>query len=78
MCLLYNYRKHLTLISISALSGMTHNLIQLIVIKILLFRNVDIFSRNIFLFVTIFLAGGILSGAIVGAVADNMKLRKKY
>lgn len=72
---LYKFRKYLSLISISSLSAFLHNTIQLIVVYFLMFRNIPIYSRSILTFIMIFLALGVVSGAIVGFIAEKLNLR---
>ena len=42
MIFLYKFRKYLSLLSISCISAFTHNLLQLIVVYFLLFRNISL------------------------------------
>lgn len=77
-CLLFNMRKYLSIVSISIVSALTHNIVQLIVVYLLIFRNVDIMSRSILIFVLIFLSVGIVSGTIVGVIATKLKLREDH
>lgn len=51
MLALYTYREKLTLISISMVSALVHNLTQLVVVYILLFRNIEIKTRYIIFFI---------------------------
>ena len=76
MCLLYNFRKHISLVAISIVSALTHNIVQLIVVYFLLFRNVDIMGRSIFIFILIFLGIGVVSGGIIGIIATKLRLRE--
>ncbi|MBP6322850.1 MAG: Gx transporter family protein, partial [Fusobacteriaceae bacterium] len=76
MIFLYRFRESLSLISISLVSGFLHNLTQLIVVYILMFRNVDITNRAILAFILIFLGIGALSGIITGYIAEKIKIRK--
>lgn len=74
---LFRFRKYLSLISISLCSAFTHNLIQLLVVYFLLFRNIDIMNRGIIVFVTIFLFIGCVSGVIIGFLCEKLSLRRK-
>ena len=76
MIFLYRFRESLSLISISLVSGFLHNLTQLIVVYILMFRNVDITNRAILAFILIFLGIGALSGIITGYIAEKIQIRK--
>ncbi|MGL6064801.1 MAG: Gx transporter family protein [Fusobacteriaceae bacterium] len=77
MIYMYRFRKYLSLISISVVSGFSHNLLQLIVVYYLMFRNVDLSSRAIMLFVWIFLGLGVLSGALTGVIVEKSKIRRE-
>ena len=76
MCILYDLKKHLSLVAISIFSAITHNIVQLIVVYFLLFRNIDIMGRSILIFVIIFLGMGVASGGVVGVIASKLKLRE--
>jgi len=76
MGFLYKFRKHLSLIAISSFSAMIHNLMQLVVVYFLLFRNISIYSRSVILFIMVFLIIGIVSGAITGFICEKIKIRK--
>lgn len=73
---LYRFRNYLSLISISSLSAFLHNLIQLIVVYFLMFRNVSIYSKSIMGFVWIFLFIGVIAGVITGFIAEKLNLRR--
>ncbi|MFK4786127.1 Gx transporter family protein [Fusobacterium sp. MFO224] len=74
---LYTYREKLTLISISMFSALIHNLTQLMVVYILLFRNIEIRSRYIIFFVLGFLLLGCISGLITGVIGEKLLLRRR-
>jgi len=76
MCLLYNFKKNISLVAISIFSALIHNIVQLIVVYFLLFRNTDIMGRSILIFIMIFLGIGVVSGGIVGVIASRLKLRE--
>jgi len=76
MCLLYNLKNHISLVAISIVSALTHNIVQLIVVYFLLFRNTDIMGRSILIFVMIFLGIGVVSGGIIGVIASRLRLRE--
>jgi len=76
MCLLYEFKGHLSLVAISVFAALTHNIIQLIVVYFLLFRNIDIMGRSILIFIMIFLGLGVISGGIIGVIASKLKLRE--
>ena len=73
---LYKFRDHLSLIAISSMSAFLHNLIQLIVVYFLMFRNVSIYSKSIMGFVWIFLFIGVIAGVITGFIAEKLNLRR--
>jgi len=76
MCILYDLKKHLSLVAISIFSALTHNIVQLIVVYFLLFRNTDIMGRSMLIFVIIFLGIGVASGGVIGVIASRLKLRE--
>lgn len=76
MIFLYTFREKLTLISISMFSAVIHNFIQLIIVYFLLFRNINIHSRYILLFVVGFLFLGCVAGAITGFIGEKLTLRR--
>ncbi|BDU49919.1 Gx transporter family protein [Haliovirga abyssi] len=71
---LFKFRKYLSLISISGVAGLVHNFIQLIIVYFLLFRNISIFEREIFIFILFFIVMGFISGAIVGFFAEKYRV----
>lgn len=73
---LYKFRDHLSLIAISSMSAFLHNLIQLIVVYFLMFRNVSIYSKSIMGFVWVFLLIGVIAGVITGFIAEKLNLRR--
>lgn len=79
MIFLYRYRKFLSLVAISSFSAFTHNLLQLIIVYFLMFRNIDINTKSIFIFIFIFLLVGVITGSITGFITEKLNLkRKKY
>lgn len=76
MTLLYTYRSKLTLVSISVLSAFVHNFMQLVVVYFLLFRNININSKYIMLFIIGFLFLGCLAGAVTGIIGEKLLLRR--
>lgn len=76
MIFLYHFRNKLTLVSISMLSALTHNIIQLLVVYFLLFRNININSKYIMFFIFGFLILGCISGLITGIVGEKLLLRR--
>ena len=76
MIFLYNFRKNLSLISISVLSALIHNFVQLIVVYFLMFRNMNIHSRYIMFFIVGFLFLGCAAGAVTGFIGEKLLLRR--
>ena len=73
---LYNFRNRLSLVSISIFSALIHNLTQLTVVYFLLFRNMNINSRYVMVFVTGFLILGAAAGAVTGFIGEKLLLRR--
>jgi uncharacterized membrane protein len=63
--------------AISSMSAFAHNVLQLIVVYFLLFRNVSLYSRSIIIFILIFLSLGIAAGLITGYITESLNLRKR-
>lgn len=76
MISLYYFRDKLSLVSISIVSALTHNIIQLLVVYFLLFRNININSKYIIFFVFGFLILGCISGMITGIIGERLSLRR--
>lgn len=76
MILLYNFRRNLSLISISVLSALIHNFVQLIVVYFLMFRNMNIHSRYIMFFIVGFLLLGCVAGAVTGFIGEKLLIRR--
>lgn len=74
---LYKFRKYLSLLSISALSAFIHNLLQLLVVYVLLFRNISINTKSIVIFITFFLLIGVITGLITGFITEKLNLRRR-
>lgn len=77
MIVLYKFRKYLSLVAISSFSGFTHNFLQLIIVYLLMFRNMEINSKSIFIFITIFLLVGVITGFITGFITEKLNLKRK-
>lgn len=76
MTMLYNFRNRLSLVAISIFSALIHNLTQLTVVYFLLFRNMNINSRYVMVFVTGFLILGACAGAVTGFIGEKLLLRR--
>ncbi|EJG10025.1 2-nitropropane dioxygenase [Fusobacterium vincentii ATCC 51190] len=76
MIFLYRFRKYLSLLSISCISAFTHNLLQLIVVYFLLFRNISLNSKSIIIFIVIFLGLGVIMGLITGVITSKINLKR--
>lgn len=74
---LFKWREYLSLIAISVFSAFLHNICQLIIVYFLMFRNIDINGRGIYIFITIFLIMGCVAGAITGAICEKMRIRRE-
>ncbi|MGM0508132.1 MAG: Gx transporter family protein [Fusobacteriota bacterium] len=69
-------QKIFSLVAVSSLAGVIHNITQLLVVYVLLFKNINILEKEILVFIIVFLLFGFISGALVGIVADNILNRK--
>lgn len=76
MIVLYRFREYFTLLSISIFSAFIHNVIQLIIVYFLLFRNIEINSRGIYFFILVFLGLGVTAGAVTGFIVTKIKIRR--
>lgn len=76
MIFLYKFRKYLSLVSISCISAFTHNVLQLIVVYFLMFRNISLNSKSIIVFIVIFLFLGVVMGLITGIIATRLNLKR--
>lgn len=76
MIFLYKFRKKLSIVSICIAAAFIHNLTQLIVVYFLMFRNISIYSRSIFIFIWGFLFMGCISGVITGFIGEKLNLRR--
>ncbi|MGL4253210.1 MAG: Gx transporter family protein [Fusobacteriaceae bacterium] len=76
MIALYKFRDYFSLLAISIFSAFIHNSIQLIIVYFLLFRNIEVNSRGIYIFILIFLGLGVVAGAITGLIVTKIKIRR--
>ena len=76
MIFLYKFRKYLSLESISCISAFTHNVLQLIVVYFLMFRNISLNSKSIIVFIVVFLFLGVVMGLITGIIATRLNLKR--
>lgn len=76
MIFFYNFRNRLSLVSISTLSALAHNFVQLLVVYFLMFRNMNLYSRYIVFFIVGFLFLGCIAGAITGFIGEKLLLRR--
>ncbi|MCJ8341284.1 MAG: Gx transporter family protein [Cetobacterium sp.] len=76
MIFLYRYRQKLSLIAICVMGAFTHNICQLIIVYFLLFRNISVYSKSIFMFIWGFLFMGCISGVITGYIGEKLRLRR--
>lgn len=75
--LLFNYRKYLSILSISITAAIVHNFMQMVVVYFLMFRGISLNSREVIIFILIFLTIGLVSGSITGILCTKLKLRRK-
>lgn len=75
--LLFNYRKYLSILSISISGAIAHNFVQMVVAYLLMFRGISLDNRGVISFVLIFLSIGLISGSITGILCIKLKLREK-
>ena len=76
MIFLYKFRKYLSLVSISCISAFNHNVLQLIVVYFLMFRNISLNSKSIIVFIVVFLFLGVVMGLITGIIATRLNLKR--
>ncbi|MGL4403975.1 MAG: Gx transporter family protein [Fusobacteriaceae bacterium] len=76
MIVLYKFRDYFSLLAISLFSAFIHNIIQLMIVYFLLFRNIELNSRGIYIFILIFLGLGVVAGAVTGLIVTKMKVRR--
>lgn len=74
---LYTYRKKLSLVSISMFTALIHNFIQLLVVYVLLFKNIEIKTKYTVFFILGFLGLGCISGFITGIIGEKLLLRRR-
>jgi heptaprenyl diphosphate synthase len=74
---LFRARQGLSLVAISVAAAFTHNLVQLLVVWALLFRNISLYSRYTLYFIAFFLSMGILSGLVTGVLCARLTIRKR-
>lgn len=75
--LLFRHRENVSLIAICIAGAFAHNLTQLIVVYFLLFRNISIMSKSIFIFIWGFLFMGCISGLITGYICEKLQFRRE-
>lgn len=71
---LFKYKRYFSIVSISTIGGLSHNLFQLIMVYIIFFRGIDILNKEILIFIEVFLVFGSLSGALVGFLAQKYRI----
>ena len=77
MIFLFKYDKIFSVVAISSISAVVHNLVQLVVVYFLLFRGINVYSKGIFLFVFIFILIGFISGWILGYLVNRFEKNRK-
>lgn len=73
---LYNFRDKLSITVISMVSAFVHNLTQLIIVYFLLFRDINLNTRYINLFIVGFLFLGCISGVLIGIICEKLIIRR--
>lgn len=74
MSFLYMYKKYFSIVAISSVGGLIHNLSQLILVYFIFFRGIDILSREMIIFIEVFLLFGFCSGILTGIIAEKYKI----
>ncbi len=74
---LYKLRKYLSLVAISMVGAFFHNLVQMLIAYVIMFRGIDVSSRGILYFVFIFLLLGVVSGGVIGLIVEKINLNKE-
>lgn len=73
MIFLFKYDKIFSVVAVSSLSAVFHNIVQLIVVYFLLFRGINLYSKSILVFILIFIILGFLSGLILGFLVNKFQ-----
>ncbi len=76
MIILFKYRNIFSTVAISSISAVAHNIIQLVTVYYLIFRDINLYSKSIFIFIFIFMITGWLSGAILGIILVKFENNK--
>lgn len=66
MIFLFKYDKIFSVVAVSGISAVVHNISQLIVVYFLMFRGINLYTRSTFIFILVFLVIGFCSGALLG------------
>lgn len=74
---LFSMRKKFSIPAISTAGGFAHNLFQIVTAYFMFFRNIDISTNEVRLFVGVFLIIGTLSGLVIGIVSLRFRLIDK-
>jgi heptaprenyl diphosphate synthase len=69
MIILFKYKKYFSIIAISSIAGIIHNIGQLISSYFIYFRDIEILSKYVLYFIIVFLFMGFISGIINGFIA---------
>ena len=73
MIFLFKYRKYFSILAISSISAVVHNITQLVVAYFLLFKGINLYSKSIFFFVILFILTGWISGIILGYLINKFE-----
>ncbi|OQY08671.1 MAG: hypothetical protein B6I28_04490, partial [Fusobacteriia bacterium 4572_132] len=77
MGIFMRYQKSFSTIAISTIAGITHNMMQLLVVYYLFFNNINVMERGILVFIFFFLLFGTISGLIVGIFAEKFRIEER-
>lgn len=73
MIFLFKYDKIFSVVAVSSLAAVLHNIVQLVVVYFLLFRGINLYSKSILAFILIFIIIGFLSGWILGFLVSKFQ-----
>lgn len=78
MIFLFKYDRIFSVVAISAISAVVHNISQLIVVYFLMFRGINLYTRSTFIFILVFLILGFFSGALLGYFVNKYDNKSNY
>lgn len=77
MIFLFKYDRIFSVVAISSIAAVVHNITQLIVVYFLLFRNIDIYTKPVMVFIAVFILIAWVSGAILGIIVKKFEKNEK-